>query len=102
MKKIAVFAKVHDPRCLGVASDLIAWLAARDLDPLVEAHLAHHLHYPAGIESAAIPDQAELVVVLGGDGTLISTARLIGERNVPIVCANASSAAPDDTPPTER
>lgn len=91
MKKIAVFAKVHDPRCLGVASELIEWLVARDLEPLVEAHLAHHLHYPNGVVSDLIPDQAELVVVLGGDGTLISTARLIGERKVPIVGVNLGS-----------
>ena len=46
MKKIAIFAKVHDPRCQGVAEELIRWLEARDLIPLVEAHLAHHLPGP--------------------------------------------------------
>jgi NAD+ kinase len=91
MKKIAVFAKVHDPRCLGIANELVDWLVARGLEPLVESHLARHLSNIAGTESAAIPAQADLVVVLGGDGTLISTARLIGERNVPIVGVNLGS-----------
>ncbi|HEY5974705.1 MAG TPA: NAD(+)/NADH kinase, partial [Geobacteraceae bacterium] len=91
MKKIAVFAKVHDPRCQGVAYELVEWLVARGLEPLVESHLARHLSNAVGIESSAIPDQADLVVVLGGDGTLISTARLIGERNVPIVGVNLGS-----------
>ena len=40
MKKIAIFAKVHDPRCQGVAEELVAWLGERGLVPLVEAHLA--------------------------------------------------------------
>ena len=91
MKKIAVFAKVHDPRCQGVANELIAWLKDRSLEPLVEAHLAHHLNYPQGVPSSQIPDLADLVVVLGGDGTLLSTARLLGERSVPIVGVNLGS-----------
>jgi NAD+ kinase len=91
MKKIAVFAKFRDPRCQGVASELIEWLHARALEPVVEAQLARHLHYPHGVDSSLIPDLAELIVVLGGDGTLISTARLIGERNVPIVGVNLGS-----------
>ena len=91
MKKIAIFAKVHDPRCQGVAEELVAWLLARGLDPLVEPHLARHLNVPEIEGSDAIPAQAELVVVLGGDGTLISAARLIGERQVPILGVNLGS-----------
>jgi NAD+ kinase len=91
MKKIAVFAKVHDPRCQGVASELVEWLTARGLHPLVDAHLARHLLLPCGIDSARFPEQADLVVVLGGDGTLISAARLIGGRDVPILGVNLGS-----------
>lgn len=91
MKKIAIFAKVHDPRCQGVAEELMKWLEERGLTPLVESHLARHLRCRTGAESAAIPDMADLVVVLGGDGTLISVARLVGEREVPILGVNLGS-----------
>src|SRR6266480_2640410 len=91
MKNIAVFAKVHDPRCQGVAEELIKWLEGRGLTPLVEAHLARHLSCRDGSERADIPDLADLVVVLGGDGTLISVARLVGDRQVPILGVNLVS-----------
>ena len=91
MKKIAIFAKVHDPRCQGVAEDLICWLEARGLIPLVEAHLARHLPLERGMEREQIPAQADLVVVLGGDGTLISVARLVGDQGVPILGVNLGS-----------
>ncbi|HEY6008795.1 MAG TPA: NAD(+)/NADH kinase [Geobacteraceae bacterium] len=91
MKKIAIFAKVHDPRCQGVAGELIRWLEARGLVPLVEGHLAHHLRYPQAVDSDDIHSQADLVVVLGGDGTLISAARLVGDRGVPILGVNLGS-----------
>ncbi|HEY6871467.1 MAG TPA: NAD(+)/NADH kinase [Geobacteraceae bacterium] len=91
MKNIAIFAKFHDPRCQGLADELITWLEARGLTPLVEAHLARHLRYREGAESADIPNRADLVVVLGGDGTLISVARLVGDREVPILGVNLGS-----------
>jgi NAD+ kinase len=91
MKKIALFAKVHDPRCLVVAGELIRWLHEKECVPLVESHLARHLAFPNGLASEEIPDQADLVVVLGGDGTLISVARLVGERRIPILGINLGS-----------
>jgi NAD+ kinase len=91
MKNIAIFAKVHDPRCQGVAEELIDWLVKRGLSPLVEAHLSRHLKNSGGMEREAIAEQADLVVVLGGDGTLISVARLVGEREVPILGVNLGS-----------
>jgi NAD+ kinase len=91
MKNIAIFAKVHDPRCRGVADELIKWLVERRLTPLVEAHLARHLNYPSGTDSDTISRLADLVVVLGGDGTLISVARLVGDREAPILGVNLGS-----------
>ncbi|MFZ3208324.1 MAG: NAD(+)/NADH kinase [Geobacteraceae bacterium] len=91
MKNIAIFAKVHDPRCRGVADELIKWLVERRLTPLVEAHLARHLNYPSGTDSDTISGLADLVVVLGGDGTLISVARLVGDREAPILGVNLGS-----------
>src|SRR5919198_1926 len=67
MKKIAIFAKVHDPRCQGVAEELVRWLRKRDLVPLLEPHLARHIPDAEGVESTVIPLQADLAVVLGGD-----------------------------------
>lgn len=91
MKKIAIFAKVHDPRCLGIARELVAWLEAKGLAAMVEAHLARHLRHPAGVEPEEVPGSADLVVVLGGDGTLISVARLIGDKEIPILGVNLGS-----------
>jgi len=94
MKKIAIIAKVHDPRCLGIAEELIEWLAERGVTACVEEHLSTQLRRTSAAESAQsseIARDAELVVVLGGDGTLIAAARLVGEREVPILGVNLGS-----------
>lgn len=91
MKNVAIFAKVHDPRCQDVADELVGWLRERGCNPLVEAHLARHLSTETGVERGDIPGRADLVVVLGGDGTLISVARLMGDLEVPILAVNLGS-----------
>jgi len=91
LRYVAIFAKVHDPRCQSVADELIDWLEKRCCTPLVDAHLAHHLGYGNGMSTDEIREQAELVVVLGGDGTLISVARLMSGIDVPILGVNLGS-----------
>ncbi len=91
MKQVAIFAKVHDPRCQGVATELIEWLGQKGCQPLVEAHLARHIGSECGVTDHEISARAELVVVLGGDGTLISVARQFSSRQVPIVGVNLGS-----------
>jgi NAD+ kinase len=91
MKKIGIYAKVNDPRCREVAGDLIRWLEKRALVPLVEKDLSRHLEIENGFKGVEIPDHADVIVVLGGDGTLISVARLVGARDVPILGVNLGS-----------
>lgn len=94
MKKIAIFAKVHDPRCLDVAEELTEWLASRGVTAVVEDHLSQRLRRPSVAtsgKSSEIARDADLVVVLGGDGTLIAAARLVGDHALPILGVNLGS-----------
>jgi NAD+ kinase len=91
IQNVAIFAKKHDPRCQGVADDLINWLEEKNCTPLVENQLAGMIGFNKGLSEVEIREQAELVVVLGGDGTLISVARLFSGKEVPIVGVNLGS-----------
>lgn len=61
-----------------------------DLDVLAEGHLAQALGWPSHPD-AELAQRAELLVVLGGDGTLIRAARFLGGRPVPILGVNLGS-----------
>lgn len=91
LHNVAIFAKMHDPRCQGVANELVSWLEQRGCLALVDEHLARHIGKLDGLSHEEIREQAELVVVLGGDGTLISVARLFSGKTVPIVGINLGS-----------
>lgn len=91
IQNVAIFAKVHDPRCLGVARELIHWLEERGCTPMPDEQLTRQLGFRDVLTIGEIREQAELVVVLGGDGTLISVARLFSGKEVPILGVNLGS-----------
>jgi len=75
------------PRAIAIAHELAVWLRGRHLTTLAEPEVAPQL----GAEAADREDlalRADLIVVLGGDGTLLSIARLVGERETPILGIN--------------
>ena len=88
MKAIALVAKPKKPEAIALARQFKA--AHPDLEFLVEPHVAKALEWPSSTE-AELRDRAELVIVLGGDGTLIHAARLLRGRAVPIIGVNLGS-----------
>jgi NAD+ kinase len=69
---------------------LAGWAAVRGLALLVEketADLVPDLHL-ATARKADLPSHSDLLIVLGGDGTLLSMARAVGDLAIPIVGVN--------------
>ncbi len=65
------------------ARELAEWLAARGVEVLFDDALG-----AGGLARRALAEKADLLVVLGGDGTLLSVAREVGARVVPILGVN--------------
>ena len=70
-----------------VARDLVGWLHGQGHRALAEPEDAAVLGAIASDKSDMFA-RADAIAVLGGDGTLLATARLAGEREVPIVGVN--------------
>lgn len=89
MRRIGVVARVDRPDASAVVQELARWLGARNRRVVVDRETGGLL--PDGaevVERAALPGLVDLIVVLGGDGTLLSVVRHIGERDVPILGVN--------------
>ncbi len=91
IKSVGVYAKRNNSAAADVAKRLCAWLEMRDCKVLVEDELAAALGDRSGLPRADIPARADVIVVLGGDGTLISVARQVGRHEVPILGVNLGS-----------
>src|SRR5919198_1206581 len=61
------------------------------LRALVEEHLASAAGWPIETDDETLASWAEMVIVLGGDGTLIHGARLLRGKAVPILGVNMGS-----------
>lgn len=91
MKKIGIIAK-DIPAALKAAKKLTIWLESRGkkvyLDNETAASLKQH-----GNDLAELPALVEMLIVLGGDGTLLSAARHVADAhtNVPIFGVNLGS-----------
>jgi NAD+ kinase len=83
---------VSRPRRADIASivpPLLAWLAERGVTAHCDRETASSLPQPCtGHEREELPTLAELLIVLGGDGTLLAAARSMTKRNVPILPVN--------------
>ncbi len=89
MNRIGVVARVDRPDARAVVRELTAWLTARGREVIVDRETGALLAEGARVvERAALPGQVDLVVVLGGDGTLLSVARVVKGRDVPILGVN--------------
>lgn len=88
MRTVGLIPRLGKGDALLLARELAAWLAARGHQPLLEAEAAAGapgLPAAPGLELAA---RADLLVALGGDGTLIHAAGLLRGREVPILGIN--------------
>jgi NAD+ kinase len=91
MKRIGIFAKRHNEDAVSLAVEVVAWLVDREIEVFVDEALAKAMPDMHGYPGQAIPPLVDMVVVLGGDGTLLSVARLVGDLRTPILGVNLGS-----------
>jgi NAD+ kinase len=92
MLQAAIISKPQKPELAGILSDLVAWLKAHGYEYLLDPDSAAYLHAPNPTERADMPDhRPNIVIVLGGDGTLLAAARAFARTTTPILSVNLGS-----------
>ena len=89
-KTVAVVGKSDAASLPDVLDQLGAVLRARGITVVMDPATAGaaRARPDATVEMASLPAKADLCIVVGGDGTLISCARLMAENGVPLVGVN--------------
>jgi NAD+ kinase len=94
MKRIGVVAKKNKPEAVAIAKNLVEWMRQKKIKVYIEEEIGKILsstlpeaHWKS-IKREDIPTDLEMIVVLGGDGTLLSVARQVWNKNIPILGVN--------------
>jgi len=89
MKKIAIVASLRKRRAVPVVRSVVGWLEDHRLQPVLRQDVAERLRRPdLGRCAEDVMEGASLALALGGDGTILATARLAAPHGIPILGCN--------------
>jgi NAD+ kinase len=91
IKKIGIVANVEKETSAQYSGSLKKWLEESGVEVFLEAGTAAALGIRGGHTRDDLPRKVDLIAVLGGDGTLLRTARHVARHDVPIVGINMGS-----------
>ncbi|HYW67787.1 MAG TPA: NAD(+)/NADH kinase [Candidatus Dormibacteraeota bacterium] len=91
-KTIGIISRPRRSNLAEVIPGLLRWLAQRGVTPLYDPETASSLMNGAlGTTRHKIAEESDLLLVLGGDGTLLAAAREAAARAVPLLPINMGS-----------
>jgi NAD+ kinase len=89
MARVAIVCKPGKSELARLLPELIVWLREHGYEPLLDREGGEYTATAQAVDRAAMPAHGpELVIVLGGDGTLLSVARIFAATGTPILGVN--------------
>ncbi len=88
----AIISKPQKPELEAILRDLMAWLEAHGYEYVLDPESAAYIQGAVGVPRPELPQsQPNVVIVLGGDGTLLAAARVFARTTTPILSVNLGS-----------
>ena len=94
IRRVGVLLKPNHPEAVQTLCRLVDWLGARGITPVVGPRVEElNIENQTGcliemMEHELMAASVDMLVVLGGDGTMISTARMLGDHERPVLGIN--------------
>ncbi len=91
MNRIATVGIISKPkiaRAGEIVCGLLQWLDERHIEYRCDEQTSIYAGMRQSFPREQVPDGADMIIVLGGDGTLLSAARFVAGRNIPLLAAN--------------
>jgi NAD+ kinase len=91
-RTVAIVSKPAKPELFQIAPQLIEWFRSRNYRVILDSVTAMYVAADNPVERTQIANHnPNFVIVLGGDGTLLSAARAVSHADVPILGVNLGS-----------
>lgn len=90
--KIGIFANIEKPKVKETLCPLLDWLMNRKIDTVISQQLSDWLQSNNSniqtVDDAGLVPSSDIIVSLGGDGTMLAAARVVGESGKPLMGVN--------------
>ena len=87
-KVVGIVSKPNITRAQEIVPALHRWLSNRDIRVRLDEQTGIYLNSKECLPRQLVPEGCDLVIVLGGDGTLLAAARAIAGREIPLFPVN--------------
>ena len=92
LQTVGIISRPRRQHLSVVVPPLLKWLEARGVSAVYDEETANSLPDTSkGRTRQLVADSSQLLLVLGGDGTMLAAARLAASRNIPILPINMGS-----------
>ena len=89
IKKVGIVAKPHKEGVKVIVNDLISWLSSQGVEAILNPKTANLFDTPVSqTTDEELPKQVDMIIVLGGDGTLLGVVRHIKDKKIPLLGVN--------------
>jgi NAD+ kinase len=88
VRTAGLISKPRSDKAARVVPELLTWLKDRGVKELLDPESAAYAGRGDGISREDVAAASDLLIVLGGDGTLLSTARASIGRDIPVFAVN--------------
>ena len=90
--KIGIFANLHKIKVKETLPSFLEWLLMKKVEVVISQQLKDWLGVIAKkvevVDYAVLPATSDLVIAMGGDGTMLAAARLVGKWEKPLLGIN--------------
>ena len=88
IETVGLVSKPRSDLAARIVPEMVAWLTERGIHLRMDPETAGYAGRDDFLSREEVPQGAQLMIVLGGDGTLLSAARAIGGRDIPLFAVN--------------
>jgi NAD+ kinase len=88
IRTVGVISKPNAQAAVVLVPKLLQWLNDHAIHVRIDEPTAFYSGGVAGTPRAQVPEGCDLIIVLGGDGTLLSAVRAIGRQEIPLFPVN--------------